>query len=253
MKKTRILLVGESWVSHGSHIKGFDHFSTSMFETGDFYLKAVFESSPKFEYIHMPSHEATENFPESIEGLRKYDVIIFSDVGSNSLLLSRKVFIEGKTAPNRLNLIKQWVAEGGGFCMCGGYLSFGGFQGSAIYHHSSIEEILPVDILPYDDRIEMPEGTRGFVVDESHPIVKDVTLEWPQILGLHETILKKDANVIATTEQGLPLLISRLYGKGRTLAWMTDIGPHWCPKEFATWEGYGRIWLQSVNWLANSQ
>ena len=39
-------------------------------------------------------------------------------------------------------------------------------------------------------------------------------------------------------------------GQGRTLAWASDIGPHWCPEPFATWEGYARLWSQAVAWLA---
>ena len=38
--------------------------------------------------------------------------------------------------------------------------------------------------------------------------------------------------------------------RGRTLAWMSDIGPHWCPEPFATWEGYARLWCQAIDWVA---
>ena len=42
--------------------------------------------------------------------------------------------------------------------MVGGYLSFQGINGAARFRGTSIEEILPVNILPYDDRIEIPQG-----------------------------------------------------------------------------------------------
>jgi len=252
MGNIRVLLVGESWISQGTHIKGFDYFSSSAYETGHFYLQAALDKAGKFELEHMPSHIAAEAFPESLDDLRKYDVIIFSDIGSNTLLLSRKVFVEGKTAPNRLRIVKEWVEEGGGFCMCGGYLSFGGFQGTAKYHKTPIEEILPVSIYPYDDRIEVPEGTRGIVVDPGHPTVAGINEEWPYLLGFQEAVLKEDARLIVRTDSGYPLLAVRQHGKGRTLVWMTDIGPHWCPKEFATWNGYQQLWKQSLQWLANT-
>jgi uncharacterized membrane protein len=38
--------------------------------------------------------------------------------------------------------------------------------------------------------------------------------------------------------------------QGRTLAWASDIGPHWCPVGFAEWAGYARLWNNAVNWLA---
>ena len=42
--------------------------------------------------------------------------------------------------------------------MVGGYYSFQGINGGARYHGTPVEEVLPVEILPYDDRIEVPEG-----------------------------------------------------------------------------------------------
>jgi uncharacterized membrane protein len=70
---------------------------------------------------------------------------------------------------------------------------------------------------------------------------------------LQEAIFKDDANLVIKTDQDLPLLVTRSFGKGRTMAWMTDIGPHWCPVEFANWEGFTLIWTQAMNWLAGKQ
>ncbi|MFA6682586.1 MAG: glutamine amidotransferase, partial [Sphaerochaeta sp.] len=158
MEKIKVLLVGESWLSTGAHQKGFDHFSTGIYETGHEYMQKAFDDSGFIESTHMPSHIAGESFPETLGELKKFDVIILSDIGANTLLLSKKVFVEGKTAPNRLLLIKEWVEGGGGFCMCGGYLSFAGIQGLAKYYRTPIEEILPVSIHTFDDRVETPEG-----------------------------------------------------------------------------------------------
>ena len=40
---TRILLAGESWMSYTTHVKGADAFYTSVYETGEKYLKAALE------------------------------------------------------------------------------------------------------------------------------------------------------------------------------------------------------------------
>jgi Putative glutamine amidotransferase len=32
-----------------------------------------------------------------------------------------------------------------------------------------------------------------------------------------------------------PLLVVGTFGDGRTVAWTSDIGPHWCPREFVDW------------------
>lgn len=42
-------------------------------------------------------------------------------------------------------------------------------------------------------------------------------------------------------------------GSGRAVAFTTDIGPHWCPEEFAEWDGYGFLWRNMVQWAAGGR
>ena len=44
------------------------------------------------------------------------------------------------------------------------------------------------------------------------------------------------------------LLACRVVGSGRTVAYTTDCGPHWCPPPFVRWDGYARLWQQMVGW-----
>ena len=37
----KVLLAGESWMSYTTHVKGFDSFYTSTYETGEKWLKAA--------------------------------------------------------------------------------------------------------------------------------------------------------------------------------------------------------------------
>ena len=92
MKK--ILLVVESWISNATHFKGFDQFTSTTFHLGAEELISSINSS-KFEIEYMTSHDAAKDFPSEIEQLQKYDSIIFSDVGSNTLLLHPDVWING--------------------------------------------------------------------------------------------------------------------------------------------------------------
>ena len=39
----RVLLAGESWMSYTTHVKGFDSFYTSVYETGEKWLKEALE------------------------------------------------------------------------------------------------------------------------------------------------------------------------------------------------------------------
>jgi uncharacterized membrane protein len=62
----------------------------------------------------------------------------------------------------------------------------------------------------------------------------------------------KDVKVIArlpTDQGGHPLLVAGSHGKGRTLVWTSDIGPHWLPNAFVAWPGYKKLWTQALGWL----
>lgn len=255
MRKRKVLLVGESWVSDATHIKGFDHFSTATFHFGAEPLVAALAGS-QFDLRHMPAHEAQRDFPLRLEGLHGYDAIILSDIGSNTLLLHPNTWIHSRRTPNRLRLIREYVRRGGALMMIGGYFSFQGINGGARYHGTPIEEVLPVDILPYDDRVEVPEGFLPVIQESRHPILKGFRGKWPALLGFNEVRAKSDASVLATVSRAYgskPLLVAGTHGKGRTLAWTSDIGPHWLPPEFAGWRGYARLWKQSLSWLVGER
>lgn len=251
MTNIRVLLAGESWVSNSTHFKGWDFFSSTIYETGINYLQKALESAG-IQFTHMPSHVAAEQFPLTLKDLQKFDVVILSDIGANTLLLHPETWLRGKSMPNRLILLKEYVEKGGGFAMCGGYLSFSGIYASAKYYRTPIEEILPVELHTFDDRIESPQGTRVEVIQPAHPILANISGQWPDLLGFNELVVKKDAELLAKVGD-YPLLAVRTFGAGRTLAWASDIGPHWCPDQFASWEGYRHLMVQMVEWLAKKR
>jgi len=248
--KTRVLLVGESWLSTSTHFKGFNHFSSAFYETGEVHLRKSLEAFENIEFNHMPSHLVPMHFPLDEKDISNYDVIILSDIGSDSFLLHPDVFLKGETRPNRLKLIEKWVSNGGGLIMCGGYLSYSGFSSAAKYFKTPIEEILPVNIFTYDDRIETPEGAKPIITNSQHPILNGIPNNWPILLGYQELILKKSASLLVKINNN-PLLAVHDYYKGRSIAWATDIGPHWCPSAFLNWEAYGKLWYNIIQWAAN--
>jgi len=252
MSKIKVLLAGEAWMAGTIHTKGFDQFATSDYQTGIGPLKRALEGSD-VELIHLPAPMVPSEFPSTLEALSAYDVLILSDIGANSLLLHPDTFIRGKRTPNRLKLIAEWVKGGGALLMAGGYYSFQGLNAGAQYRGTPIETVLPVEILPYDDRHEVPEGFSPVATAE-HPILAGVEGEWPYLLGLNKVTAKPGATVLAaqTEEFGShPVLVVGEYGKGRTMAWTSDIGPHWLPDEFSAWAGFPRLWRQAFAWLAN--
>ncbi|MER9852071.1 glutamine amidotransferase [Mesorhizobium sp. M0106] len=50
-----------------------------------------------------------------------------------------------------------------------------------------------------------------------------------------------------------PLLAVGSHGRGRTIAWATDIGPHWLSQDFLGWPFYGRLMANMVRWLAGDE
>jgi uncharacterized membrane protein len=247
-----ILLVGESWTSVATHFKGFDLFNSTTFHLGaEPFVKAL-EDGGRFRVTYMKAHEVAEGFPFDRAGLERFDAIILSDIGANSFLLPPQVWLHGKPMPNRLKLIRDWTRDGGGLMMVGGYLTFQGIDGRARWHRTPVEDALPVRCLPYDDRLEVPEGFVARIDVPAHPILEGIGGKWPRLLGANEIVPRDGAQVIASLpedEGGHPLLVAGTWGEGRTLAWASDIGPHWLPGEFTDWDGFGRLWRNAVGWL----
>jgi uncharacterized membrane protein len=241
----KVLIAGESWTTTSIHVKGFDSFTTTAYEEGVGSLRdALLDAG--HEVTFMPNHVAAESFPFTADELDAWDVVLLSDIGSNTLLVPPATFARFEARPNRLAVLRDWVRTGGGLAMIGGYLSFGGIEGKANYARTPLADVLPVEIETGDDRVETPEDPVPRRVAE-HPVVAGLPAEWPALLGYQR--LGPRGEVLATVN-GDPLLVVAEVGEGRTLAYASDIGPHWAPPPFLEWDGYARLWDQAVRWLA---
>ncbi|MFC0400001.1 glutamine amidotransferase [Paraburkholderia rhizosphaerae] len=244
----KVLLAGESWTSTATHAKGFDQFASITHHNGAEQFLALFERGD-YAITYMPSHDAQTHFPMTLEALNEWDAVILSDIGANTLLLHPDTWINSQRSPNRLKLLRDYVAAGGGLMMIGGYLSFQGINGSARFRNTPVEEVLPVRCLPYDDRVEVPEGFTPECVTQ-HPLVHGIDGAWPHLLGYNEVELKPDATLVMQVPgTAHPLLAAGQFGAGRTLAWTSDMSVHWLPPEFSSWHGYERLWRNSLDWL----
>ena len=64
--------------------------------------------------------------------------------------------------------------------MIGGYYSFQGIDGKARWRATPVEYALLVSCLPYDDRLEIPEGFSAQIVGASdHPVLVDSKAHGP--------------------------------------------------------------------------
>lgn len=91
-ERIKVLLVGETWLVLKLHIKGFDLFPLGGYEDfGKWFVQAltVFDD---IQIEHMPNHIALISFPRTKEEINRYDVIIISDCGKNTLQLYSEMF-----------------------------------------------------------------------------------------------------------------------------------------------------------------
>ena len=249
--RVRVLLAGESWSSYGIHVKGAASYTTATYEEGaEALISALREHGLEVDYL--PNHAVVEHFPYDADTLlAKYDAVILSDLPSDSLLLPRAVFVEGQTRPNRLSAIGDFVNRGGGLLMVGGYMSFSGFEGRARYGMTPLADVLPVELVHWDDRVEVPEGVVP-LVKEPHVVVEGIHGEWPHLLGYNLTRARAGAEVVLAAGSGDPLLVVDARGAGRVAAFMSDCAPHWGSPAFLAWEFYGRFWTQLVRWVGST-
>ena len=247
-KIIKTLLIGESWMVHTVETKGADQFSIDYYGEGTEYIKSVL-SEEGFEFYHMPCHRVSCDFPKSVSELKKYDVIIISDIGSNTFLLPVETFLQSKKTPNKLQMLKEFVLDGGGLCMAGGYLSFMGIEGKGKYNGSVLEEILPVNFQNCDDRQEHPEGLEVKIDPKKHPIFQGLPDTLRGFLGYNRAAVKEGCSVLAQIADD-PFLVTGEFGKGRSIAYATDVAPHWSSPEFCESREYKILWQNMVKWLA---
>ncbi len=244
----RVLLCGESWVTHSLHIKGVDSFTTSSYVEGASQLRAALAAAG-IDAEYLPGHLVPGQFPGSADELAHYDAIILSDIGANSLLLSPDTFERSAVAPNRLEAIERYVRGGGGLLMIGGYLSFAGIEGKARYHRTPVEDALPVTIGETDDRAEAPQGVVPAVIRPDHPVLAGLPATWPALLGYNRVTAKPTAAVVVSCADD-PLIACGEYHGGRGAVFTSDCAPHWGPPAFMDWPGYAKLWVNLVSWLA---
>lgn len=248
----KVLYIGDSETVISRYAVGADVFEQSYFNDNGKYLRNALAGRDDVHVRHIIPANVPAEFPTNDAELATYDVVIFSDVGYNSM-----IFYPGLTppyqyplGPDRCRMVADFVRNGGGFVMVGGYLSFAGINGIARYHGTIIENILPVTVSPFDDRVEMVEGFRFSVVDTDHPIVSG--LDWENatftMCGYNRVVLKPEAHLIANHGDD-PIIATGSYGSGRTAIFATDFAPHW-GGDFIHWSGYAQFWAQMLSWLA---
>ena len=244
----RVLLCGESWVTHSLHIKGVDSFTTSAYVEGASQLRAAL-SGAGIDVDYLPGHLVPGQFPGSADALARYDAVILSDIGAKqpAAVAGCVRALHPRAEPARGR--GGYVRGGGGLLMIGGYLSFAGIEGKARYHGTPVEDVLPVTIGETDDRVEAPQGVVPTAGRPDHPVLAGLPATWPRLLGYNRVTPKPTAAVVVSCGDD-PLIACGEHHGGRGAVFTSDCAPHWGPPEFMAWPGYAPLWVNLVSWLA---
>jgi len=242
----KVLIAGESWIVHKVEAKGFTSYATGTYGEGHTEIAAALTSHGHV-VTFIPNHLAINDFPWNIEALARYDVVMLSDISADTLQIHPDCFDKCLRTPDRLRVLGEWVGRGGGLVMVGGYLSFSGLEGKGHYQATPLADVLPVEMLGYDDRVETPEGIHP-TVDSSHPVLDSVPREWPHFLGYNRLKTKLGAEQVMSVGHD-PFLVLGRHGEGRVAAFASDCSAHWGSPEFLSWAYYPRFWSQLVDWL----
>lgn len=248
----KVLLAGETFLATTTVGAGGDTITTTGWSNGALAFNAALASAG-IALTQIGGEHCGADFPRSLVELAAYDAVILSDVGALTLLMTPNAR-QGTVGPNRLEVLKAYVEAGGGLMMAGGYMGFQGMFGTARFADTAVEDVLPVLCLPHSDGLEAPEGLVATLLDMAHPILAGIDQPLPPILGLNKLEFRGDdaSTLLAICRyrgKDWPLLAVRDYGRGRSVIWSTDIGPHWLSLDFLGWQLYGRLMTNMVTWV----
>lgn len=180
---------------------------------------------------------------ERLQEWLRYHAIIFGDLGASSL--SRR----------QHRIIKDLVGTyGKGFCMIGGSRSFG--RGG--WQDTPVADAMPVDLSRCADQIDeeiQVVPTREGLASEIMSIGRegqDVASAWKELSVLPGANrldgVKMGAEVLATTADGRPLIVTQNYGRGRSMAVAFDTTWLWVTTK-DTGDFQRRFWRQVALYL----
>lgn len=216
-----------------------------------------------------PVEHPTKGFPRTLAELLNYDVVIHSDIRTDSFT--------GEQLQNMARLVEEY---GGGFVMIGGNSAFG--KGG--YHRTILDRVIPVAMEQDNDSQARPITLRVPGSAFKHPVMAiGSTLEeteqiwtekFPRLYGCNLVDRAKPGAVVlgvdsaARNQYGPRLLLAvQNVGKGRSMAFTSDTTRSW-GRDFETLWGepinpglplterncdsryYRQFWVNAVRWLA---
>src|SRR5215510_9975987 len=232
------------------------------------FLRMAMKQDPLIElvsFVFLRTPTDTVDVPESqlslipfpiddifLDELKNFDVIFFDD-------FSYRAYFN----PVYLERVKEFVPDGGGLAMCGGARAFD----SGGYGDSALLEVLPVE-LDGKGTYQSQSSVNAVLTaaGKAHPVTRllpdaksneEAWSKLPALTALNqvrgvrgETLLTAGGTVAAG---GAPLLTIGRFGKGRTLALMSDDAWRWnfiAVGNKETPQNHLKLVRQAVRWLA---
>lgn len=183
----------------------------------------------------------------------KYDVYLIGDVPAAAF------------GSDMLQQLAARVDEGAGLMMIGGVNSFG----AGGYASSPLADLLPVAMRVTDrqdgvtissdlnitgDQVMLPteRGLDHYIMRLDSSDNRGSWAALPPLMGVNKLRPKSDAvEVLAQTDQNVPLLLAQEVGKARVLAFAGDTTYVWALAGFETL--HQRFWRQVIFWLAHKE
>ncbi|MBI4602667.1 MAG: hypothetical protein HY721_11980 [Planctomycetes bacterium] len=204
--------------------------------------------------LYQQGGDAMQGFPASLQGMRRYDLVILGDVPPS-------FFTAGQ-----LEDLKAYVAEeGGGLLMTGGTSSFG----NGLWAGTTLEALLPFTVGGAGlGQVRMPLAMCLTQVGSRHPVFEGCREHFepgggaslPLLEGASRIErLKPGATLLAygvgAAESGVPLLAVQRYGEGRCAGFTADTTWRWylSLKGLGAESPYNRFWGQLARWLARPE
>jgi len=183
---------------------------------------------------------------ENLDDWLTYHAIIFGDVPAEQF------------TPKQLEIIKTLVSEyGKGFCMIGGYNSFGAGR----WDGTPIADILGPDLARSKGQIRNEitvrvtrEGLASEImrIGDNPAMVAEAWQSLGTIGGANALVVTKQAaSVLARSAKDEPLIVALPFGTGRTLAVAFDTTWQWVLSPKDTAELQKRFWRQVALYLCN--
>lgn len=188
--------------------------------------------------------DGSKELGDTIDDWLQYHAIIFGDIAASQF------------TPKQLEIIRTLVDEyGKGFAMIGGGKSFGkgGWANTPIASVLGVNLQLSIgDVAGTVKVVPTEAGAKSELmkIDES-PQVAEAWKKLPEMPGANRLAGIKDAaNVLATTQDGIPLIVAHRYGKGRSLAIGFDTTWRWVLSPEDTADCQKLFWRQVALFLA---